>query len=116
MYMKQHANLRHFIKTKVRQFLNEGEINWEKEKSWKIKDQFPVDVFVEKSWTGKYYTIKVPTMKMSYETFMDLDSFGNVDISTYDYENGEARFTSYTLDKIKEWGEKNKDRVRINYV
>jgi hypothetical protein len=46
---------------------------------------------------------------------MDLDTFGKVDISTYDYENGEATFTSYTLDDIREWGEKNKDRITINY-
>jgi hypothetical protein len=52
---------------------------------------------------------------MSYETYMDLDSFGKVDISTYDYENGEAKFTSYKLDDIKEWGKKNKDRIIINY-
>ena len=47
--------------------------------------------------------------------YMDLDSFGKVDISTYDYENGEAKFTSYKLDDIKEWGKKNKDRIIINY-
>jgi hypothetical protein len=52
---------------------------------------------------------------MSYETFMDLDNFGKVDISTYDYENGEAKFTSYSLDNIKEWSENNKDKVHINY-
>jgi len=98
-----------------KQFLKEGEINWDKEKSWKIKDQFPIEVFVENSWTGKYYVVKVPTMSMSYETYMDLDSFGKVDISTYDYENGEARFTSNTLDDIKEWGEKNEDKITINY-
>jgi hypothetical protein len=72
-------------------------------------------VFVEKSWTGKYYVVKVPIMSMSYETFMDLDNFGKVDISTYDYENGEAKFTSYSLDNIKEWSENNKDKVHINY-
>jgi len=113
--MEQDKKLKNFIKTTLREFLNEGDINWSKEKSWKIKDQFPIEVFVEKSWTGKYYVVKVPTMSMSYETYMDLDNFGKVDISTYDYENGEATFTSYTLDDIKEWGEKNKDRITINY-
>ena len=113
--MEQDKKIKNFIKTKIREILNESDINWSKEKSWKIKDQFPIEVFVEKSWTGKYYVVKVPTMSMSYETYRDLDSFGKVDISTYDYENGEARFTSYTLDNIKEWGEKNKDRIAINY-
>ncbi len=112
--MEQDKKLKN-IKTTIREFLNEGDINWSKEKSWKIKDQFPIEVFVEKSWTGKYYVVKVPTMSMSYETYMDLHSFGKVYISTYDYENGEANFTSYTLDDIKEWGEKNKDRITINY-
>ena len=95
--------------------IDEGEINLDKEKSWKIKDQFPIEVFVEKSWTGKYYVVNAPTMSMSYDTYMDLDSFGKVDISRYNYKNGEATFTSYTLDNIREWGEKNKDRITINY-
>ena len=57
-----------------------SEINWFKEKAWRIKD-----------------------------------SFGKVDVSMYDYENGEATFTSNTLDYIREWGEKNKDRITVNY-
>ena len=99
----------------VRRIINEGEIDWKKEKSWKIKDNFPIEVFVEKSWTGKYYVVTAPTMKMSYETFQNLDSFGKVDISTYDYEDGEARFTSYSLKDIKEWGEENEDKITINF-
>lgn len=98
-----------------KQLVNEGEINWEKEKSWKIKDEFPITVYVEKSWTGIYYVIKVPSMKMSYETWQDLDFNHKVDISQYDYENGEATWTSYTIDNIKEWGDKNKDRIVIDY-
>ena len=113
--MENDKKLKNYIKTTFRGFLNEGEINWSKEKSWKIKDQFPIEVFVEKSRTGEYYIVKVPPMTMSYETYMDLDSFGKVDVSTYDYENGEAGFTSSTLDNIKEWGEKNKDKISINY-
>jgi hypothetical protein len=54
-------------------------------------------------------------MKMSYETWQDLDYFGKVDNSRYDYANGEATFTSNTLDNIKEWGEKNKNKIIINY-
>jgi len=111
MFGKRYPNC---VKKTVKD-LDEGEINWKKEKSWKIQDQFPIEVFVEKSWTGKYYVVKVPIMSMSYETFMDLDNFGKVDISTYDYENGEAKFTSYSLDNIKKWGENNKDKIHINY-
>lgn len=113
--MEKGNKLKKSIKTTFREFLNEGEINWEREKSWKIKDQFPIEVFVEKSWTGRYYIVKAPIMSMSYEVFQDLDSFGKVDASSYDYENGEARFTAYTLDEIEEWGEKNKDRIVIDY-
>ena len=47
--------INNFIKTTIREFLNEGEINWEKEKSWKIKDEFPITVYVKKSWIGRYY-------------------------------------------------------------
>ena len=90
-----------------------ADINWNKEKSLGIKDKFQIRVFVEKSWTGRYYVVKAPNMSMSYETYIDLDSFGKVDISTYDYENGEARFISSTLDDIRDWGEKNKDKIII---
>jgi len=36
--MGNDKKLKNFIKTTIREFLNEGEINWDKEKSWKIKD------------------------------------------------------------------------------
>jgi len=103
---------------KFKDFLNEGEINWSKEKSWKIKDQFPIEVFVEKSWTGRYYVIKVPEMTMGYETFTSLDNWSSgagVSISHYDYETGKSNFTAYTLEDIKLWGEKNKDKITLNY-
>ena len=90
-------------------------IDLKKEKSWIIVEKQPIELFVEKSWSGRYYTVKTEPVTMRYETFIDLDSFGKVDISTYDYEDGMACFTSYTLDLIKEWGEKNKDRIIINY-
>jgi hypothetical protein len=92
-----------------------SEINWHTEKSWKIKDKFPIEVFVERNWTGKYYNVIAPDMVMSYSVWEDLDSNGKVDISSYNYENGKAIFSSYTLDNIKEWGEKNKDRIIVNY-
>jgi hypothetical protein len=91
-----------------------SEINFQKEKSWGIKDKFPINVYVEKSWTGTYFVITAPSMSISYGAWEDLDSNREVDISTYDYENGNARWTSYTLDQIKKWGEKNKDKIIIN--
>jgi hypothetical protein len=98
-----------------KQFVNESGIDWKNEKSWDIKDTFPIEVFVEKSWTGRYYVVKAPTMKIRYETWQDLDSNHSVDISKYDYSNGEATWTSYVLDNIKKWGEENKNRIIINY-
>ena len=89
-----------------------SEINFQKEKSWGIKDKFPINVYVEKSWTGTYFIITAQSI--SYSAWEDLDSNREVDISTYDYENGNARWTSYTLDQIKKWGEKNKDKIIIN--
>jgi hypothetical protein len=53
-------------------------------------------------------------MSISYGTWEDLDSNKEVDISTYEYDNGQAKWTSYTLDQIKKWGEKNKDKIIIN--
>jgi hypothetical protein len=89
-----------------------SEINFQKEKSWGIKDKFPINVYVEKSWTGTYFIITAQSI--SYGAWEDLDSNREVDISTYDYENGNARWTSYTLEQIKKWGEKNKDKIIIN--
>jgi hypothetical protein len=89
-----------------------SEINFQKEKSWSIKDKFPINVYVDKSWTGTYFIITAQSI--SYGAWEDLDSNREVEISTYDYENGNARWTSYTLDQIKKWGEKNKDKIIIN--
>ena len=83
-----------------------SEINFQKEKSWSIKkDIFPINVYVEKSWTGSYFVITAQPMSISYDAWEDLDSNREVDISTYDYDNGQAKWTSYTLDQIKN-GEK----------
>lgn len=92
-----------------------GVINWQTEKSWKIKDNFPITVFVEKSWTNRYYVIKAQSMQVSYELWQDLDINSKVDISMYSYENGECTWTSYTIESIKEWGEINKDKITIDY-
>jgi hypothetical protein len=97
------------------QHLNEDKIDWKNEKSWNIKEVLPIELFVEKSWTNTYYIVKAPPMKIKYETWEDLNLRDVVDISQYDYNNGEARWTSYTLDNIKKWEEKNKDIITINY-
>jgi len=92
-----------------------GQINWDVEKSWKIVEQFPIEVFVKRGWTGRYYVVEVPPGKMRYQTFTDLDDLGlGVDISHYDYENGKCNFTSYSLDSIEKWGEKNTKKIKIN--
>jgi hypothetical protein len=91
-----------------------AEINFQKEKSWSIKDKFPINVYVEKSWTGKYFVITAPIMSISYGVWEELDSNGEVDISRYEYDNGKATWTSYTIDQITKWGEKNKDKIIIN--
>ena len=129
-------------KIKTWSLFNEGERNWEKEKSWQIKDEFPIDVYVKKGWTGKYYVISVPEMKMSYETFNDLgndnlskDSLEyrlknglsdteedgtkiiptDVSVSSYDYSNGEANWTASTLEDVKNWELKYNDKVNVHY-
>ena len=50
----------------------EAEIDYEKEKTWKIQDKFPIEVTVKKGWTGNYYTIEPKPMDISYDTFIDL--------------------------------------------
>jgi hypothetical protein len=91
-----------------------SEINFQKEKSWSIKDIFPINVYVEKSWTGSYFVITAQPMSITYDAWEELDSNKEVDISTYDYNNGQAKWTSYTLEQINKWGEKNKDKIIIN--
>lgn len=93
-----------------------AEINYTTEKCWKIKDIFPITVFVKTSWTGEYYVIQAPVMGMSYETWQDLDSHLKVDVSSYDYENGHARFVSDNIDLIKEWERKNSDKIIVDYT
>ena len=93
----------------------EAEIDYEKEKTWKIQDKFPIEVTVKKGWTGNYYTIEPKPMDISYDTFIDLGSDGNVDYSSYDYTTGEANWTSDSLEQIKKWEEDNQDRIKVIY-
>ena len=39
-----------------------------------MKDQFPINVSVLLSWSGRYYRIEVPSNSMSYEVFLKLGS------------------------------------------
>lgn len=93
-----------------------AEINYITEKSWKIKENYPIELKVEKAWTNTYWVVIVPEMSMSYATYMSLDKFGKVDISTYDYHNGEGRFSSYSLNDIKQWAEENKNIINITFL
>lgn len=104
------------------QILKEGE-----EKSWGIDEILPVRVNVKLSWTGKYYTIDVPPMSITYDTARKLgdnlskksiehgksegrtydpkiEKYPNdVSLSSYDYKNGEARFSASSIDDVKNW-------------
>lgn len=118
--------------------LFEGEINYAKEKCWKIKDKFPIPVKVEQGWTKRYYVIKVGPMLMSYETALELgdnlklddDTWdyrfrvmpeadneklkrlqNDVSMGSYDYENGEVTFTASTKKDVDNWLELYKDKV-----
>lgn len=94
-----------------------AEINYGTENSWRIKENKnqPIQLTVERSWTNRYWRVIVPAMSMTYDTYMSLDKFGKVDISTYDYLNGVATFTSYSLDDIKQWAEENKSIINIKF-
>ena len=93
----------------------EAEIDYEKEKTWRIQDKFPIEVTVKKGWTGNYYTIEPKPMDISYDTFIDLGSGGNVDYTSYDYTTGKARWTSNSLEQIKQWEEDNQDKIKVVY-
>jgi hypothetical protein len=113
-----------------KQFLNESE------NCNRIVEKLPIKVDVRKGWTGKYYIIDVPPMKMKYETFIklgdnlsdkeiehgkekyditypkDIEMFSNdVSISNYDYKNGEANFTASTEKDVRNWLEMYKEYV-----
>ena len=93
----------------------EGEVDYEKEKTWKIQDKFPIKVTARKGWSGNYYTIKPKPMNISYDAFMDLGSGGNVAYTSYDYTTGEALWTSDSLEQIKQWEEDNQDKIKVIY-
>jgi Na+-transporting NADH:ubiquinone oxidoreductase subunit NqrF len=102
----------------------------------KIIEELPIKVDVEKSWTGHYYTINVPPMKMKYETYLklgdnlsddqikygkerdgrvyskDIETLSNdVSVSHYDYKNGEASFKASTENDVRNWLELYKEYV-----
>lgn len=113
-----------------KQFVNESEdYN-------KIIEELPIKVDVKKSWTGHYYTIDVPPMKMKYETFLklgdnlsdeqikygkdkdgrkyskDIETLSNdVSISHYNYKNGEASFSASSEKDVRNWLELYKEYV-----
>ena len=93
----------------------EAEIDYEKEKTWRIQDKFPIEVTVKKGWTGKYYTIEPKPMDISYDAFINLGTDGTVDYNSYDYTTGEAVWTSNSLEQIKQWEKDNQDKIKVVY-
>jgi hypothetical protein len=93
----------------------EAEIDYEKEKTWKIQDKFPIEVTARKGWSGNYYTIEPKPMDISYDVFIDLGSGENVDYTSYDYTTGEAQWTSDSLEQIKQWEKDNQDKIKVLY-
>jgi len=113
-----------------KQFINESE------KYNEIIEELPIKVDVKKSWTGRYYTIDVPPMKMKYETYLklgdnlsddqikygkerdgrvyskDIETLSNdVSVSHYDYKNGKASFSASTENDVRNWLEFYKEYV-----
>ena len=97
------------------------------EKCWKIEEQRPVIVVVEKSLSEKYYCVVVPELKMKYETWEKLGSnlsrksiehgrsigrvytenqheeANDVSGSSYSYKTGKAYFTASTIEDVNTW-------------
>lgn len=87
-----------------------AEINYQTEKSWGIKDDKPIHAVVEErpyGYTCKYYIVHIPRMTISYDKFWALEKFDKVKVSSYDYANGKAQYSSWSLDHIREWAEEN---------
>lgn len=67
-----------------------SEINYQKEKSWRIKEKLPIKATKEKNHYDDW-SILIPPMTISWETFFDLYSslsIGNAYGMSYDYEDG----------------------------
>lgn len=104
-----------------------------------MKDQFPINVNVVLSYSGRYYRIEVPSDKMSFEVFQKLgsnlskeeiqygkDKFNikykqevellpnDVSISHYDYKTGECNFIASTKQDVINWLNLYKDYVQCN--
>lgn len=82
-----------------------AEINYSKERCWKIKDSLPIDCTKEKNRHGDWKII-IPKMSMSYDVFMYIDSsithMESYGIS-YDYISGVANMnvTDKGLSQLK---------------
>ncbi len=110
------------------------------EKCWQIVEVFPILVSIKKSWTGKYYCIEIPPMKIQHVTAfnlgmnltlpdhvweyrkeMGLNSLereqqlrkyqNDVSFNQYDYSDGNARYSASTLNDVKNWLELHKEYV-----
>ena len=126
--LKRVVNIKNF-----KQFINENE------KYNNIIEELPIKVDVKKSWTGDYYTIDVPPMKMKYDTFIKLgdnlsddqikygkekdnreypqnvELYSNdVTISHYNYKNGEASFSASTERDVRNWLDLYKEYVYVD--
>ena len=99
---------------KLKNIIQEADINYDTEKSWQIKEKRPIKVKVKSA--GNHYRIIVPPMSMKYDTFQDLDDYGgesNVSTSSYDYEDGSSVFLADSIDDIKKWLNKFKKIVKV---
>lgn len=101
-----------------------------------IIEKLPIKVSIEKGWTGHYFTINIPPMTMTYETFLrlgsnlskdeieygkkeygivypqDIETYHNdVSISHYDYTNGECNFSASSKKDIENWLQLHKKYV-----
>lgn len=96
-----------------------------KEKCWSIKENRPIDIFVDSS-----LKIKISPVTMTYNTanFLDMNHrhcYGNdkieenmfgVELNFYDYENGEAQFSARSKKDVLAWSHCDKYNKIINII
>lgn len=80
------------------------------EKCWEIEEFLPIEVNLKVDTDG-YCRVYVPKMEMTWDTFQKLSTTTDVHGSYYDYENGEAMFTSEKIDEIHKWQSENSNLI-----
>ncbi len=82
------------------------------EKCWRIKENYPIEVFHKTNWLGKKILVTVPKMTMTYDTYKKLQDSEGFSTGSYNYFNGKCDFCFVTEKQVLNWLEKHKDIIK----